>query len=166
MKKADVKRRRPAGVVSVMPGGSELRGRLRRAISNQFDHRSAQVPSDLAKKPLAPKILRRPIQSASFPRGKVRNASRSEDFRPCRGHRAERNVTGAGLQMRGHGRRQQNAHQRSAWWLQAAPADMANETIICAVAVVSGRADPLSRFDYTQQVFARMAAHAKEVILP
>ena len=32
--------------------------------------------------------------------------------------------------------------------------------------VVSGRADPLSRFDYTQQVFARMAAHAKEVILP
>ena len=54
---------------------------------------------------------------------------------------------------------------RHAWW-QAAPGEMSNEIIICPIAVVAGRADPLSRFDYAQQVFARIAAPAKEVILP
>jgi hypothetical protein len=55
-------------------------------------------------------------------------------------------------------------HQH-AWW-QAALGEMSNEINICPIAVVSGRADLLFRLDYAQQVFARIAAPAKEVILP
>ena len=55
-------------------------------------------------------------------------------------------------------------HQH-AWWLQAAPGDLGNGTIISPSAVVAGRGDPLFSFDHTQQVFGRIATPAKELVI-
>lgn len=38
-------------------------------------------------------------------------------------------------------------------------------TITCPIVVVAGRGDPLFSFDYTQEVFARIAAPAKELVV-
>lgn len=38
-------------------------------------------------------------------------------------------------------------------------------TITCPIAVVAGRGDPLFSFDYTQKVFTRIAAPAKELVV-
>ena len=51
-------------------------------------------------------------------------------------------------------------HQRP-WWVQTAPGDMSNRPINCPV-TVAGRADPLLRFDDTQQFSRASAPLAKE----
>lgn len=42
---------------------------------------------------------------------------------------------------------------------------MGDGSITCPVVVVAGRRDPLFSFDYTQKVFARIAAPAKELVV-
>ena len=42
---------------------------------------------------------------------------------------------------------------------------MGDGTITCPIVVVAGRGDPLFSLDYTQKVFARIAAPAKELVV-